>query len=268
MYKRLMTSPLALGLAGILWLPSALQSQQVGPGYNGFDTVTTGSSVTMFDGIPWEGVPIAHTGFYNFGGSIGVQNIGNTDTIIQRVGSPVTAPGGTIGLSVDALQLETVTPVSLGGGPVGNYFVTLDTSAPNTGQLTITSFPNAGSPGTFSDYFTVNFDIRYGSLTGPIVAPEQTLTLTASGDWQTTPPPSGAPPIMHQTGGPPNDWHVVTGDPDFENDPALIDPDSSIPGDEAFQPFGVPETFSTLALLGLGTVCLLAGERRCPTAKA
>jgi hypothetical protein len=214
----------------------------------------------MFDGLPWQGVPIAPTGYYDFGGSIGVQNIGNTDTIIQRLGTPVTAPGGTIGLSVFALQLQTVNQVNLGAG-LGYYYATLDTSYQNTGLLTIDSFPTAGSPGTFTDYFTVNFDIHYGSLTGPIVA-EQGLELNASGDWQTTPPPSDAPPIPHISTGVGNDTHVVAGDPAFEQDALLIDPDSSIPGDEAFQPFGVIPEPSVLALLGLGVLCLAIKTRR------
>jgi len=247
MYKRLLTSPLALGLAGILSLPSALQAQ-VGPGYNGFDTVISGPSVTTFDGLPWAGVPL---GTFDFGS--GAVPVGNTDTIVQRLGSPVTTPGGTIGLAVDALQLVTVNPVSLGGGPVGYYYATLDTSYPNTGLLTIDSFPTAGSPGTFNDYFTVNFDIRYGSVAGPIIA-QQGLQLTAAGDWLTAPPIPSIP-IVHNSGTIPNDLHVVT-----------LDPNPDIP-DDGFYPFGVPEP-SSLSLLGIGAVSLLGRNWRRRTAKA
>jgi hypothetical protein len=247
--KRLLISPVGLGLAGVLCglaLPSALQADdQAGPGFNGFDTVTT---LTKFDGLPWEGVPL---GTFDFGS--GTVNVGNTDTIIQRVGYPVTAPGGTMALDVVALQLQTVNQVSLEGGPVGYYFATLDTSAQNTGVLTIDSFPITGSPGTFNDYFTVNFDVRYGSLAGPIVA-EQGLQLTASGDWLTAPPIPSIP-IVHEDPTD-TDLHVVT-----------LDRDSDIP-DNGFYPFGVPETFSTLALLGIGTLSLLACDWRRRTAKA
>lgn len=242
MHKRLLKSPLVLGLAGILWLPSALQAQPLGAGFNGFDTVTTGPSVTMFDGVPWQGVPL---GTFNFGS--GPVNVGATDTIIQRVGYPVTAPGGTMSLSVDALQLQTVNQVSLGGGPVGYYFVTLDTSAQNTGLLTIDSFPTAGSPGTFHDEFTIYFDIRYGSLTGPIVAPDQNLTLVASGDWWPT-LPSPDPPLVHHDNEGAGDWHVVTIDPSI--------PDTIVDG---FYPTPEP---SGLALLGLGLLSMAIKTRR------
>lgn len=245
MFKRLLISPLVMGLAGILWLPSALQAQPVGAGFNGFDTVTTGPSVTMFDGLPWQGVPL---GTFNFGS--GPVNVGNTDTIIQRLGSPVTAPGGTMSLSVMALQLQTVNQVSLGGGPVGYYYITLDTSAQNTGLLHFDSFPAAGSPGTFHDEFTIYFDIRFGSLNGPIVAPEQSLTLDATGDWLPTLPVPSIP-IDHVYPNPanPTDLHVVT-----------LDPDPNIP-DDGFYVFGVPEP-SGLALFGLGVLCLAIKTRR------
>ena len=249
MYKRLLISP--LGLAAVLCglaLPSALQAQPVGPGYNGFDTVTTGPAVTTFDGLPWQGVPL---GTFDFGS--GPVNVGNTDTIIQRLGTPVTAPGGTIGLTVDALQLQTVNAVSLGGGPVGYYFLTLNTSVPNqnSGQLTIDSFPTAGSPGTFNDYFTVYFDIRYGSLTGPIVAPDQNLTLNASGGWlPALPIPSTPLPHVYPPTGNPTDLHVVT-------------TDLNIPGDivNGFYPFGIPEP-SSLALLCVSALFLAIQTRQ------
>jgi hypothetical protein len=273
MYKRLVKSSLALGLGGILWLPSALHAQQVGSGYNNFDTQTTGSPPTMFDGVPWQGVPI---GTFDFGGSLGVQNVGNTDTIMQRTGTATL--GESFNLTVLALQLQTVTPVSLGGGPLGYYYATLNPNLPSTGSATILSFPTAGysyanpgsgSPGTFSDSFTVNLNVMYGSLSGPIVA-QQGLTFQLSqGDWQTLLPPPSAPPIVHVNNEGPGDYHVVSLDPDA-NPAGINDPGYPDDGDELFYPFGVSEVPepSSLALLGLGAVSLLTRKWRRRTAKA
>jgi hypothetical protein len=248
MFKRLLISPLALGLATVLCglaLPSALQAQnQVLAGYNCFDT----GSGTLYAGTPWVGVPL---GTFDFGS--GPLNVGLTDTIIQRMGPAVTTPGGSMPLQVDALQLMTATPVSIGGGPLGYYYATLNTSFANTGVLTVDSFPSGGSAGTFHDFFTVNVDIRFGALNGPIVAPAgqpgvTQLILDCAAQWQTflpLPPPT----VVHQTGGPPNDWHYVSGDP------------APVPLEEADLFFPIPEP-SGLALLGLGALCLAIKTRR------
>ena len=89
------------------------------PGWNCFDTV----SGTVYNGLLLEGVPL---GTFDFGS--GPVSVGNTDTIIQRLGT-VNASGGTMSISVVALQLQTVNQVNLGAG-LGYYFATLDTSSP------------------------------------------------------------------------------------------------------------------------------------------
>jgi hypothetical protein len=157
-------------------------------------------------------------------------------------------------IAVVALQLQTVNQVSLGGGPVGYYFATLDTSQPNSGVLTIDSFPSGGSPGTFHDDFVVYFDIRYGAINGPIVAEPAPLTLyidPGDGDWWPTLPPSSPPLMHHYPDGPPpwTDLHVVTIDPDVS--------DSIVDG---FYPVGVPEP-SSLALLCCGVLSLALKTR-------
>jgi len=157
------------------------------PGYDLFET-TTG---TNLNGIPLQGVPL---GTYDFGGAIGVQSVGNTDTIVQRLQTatapslPGTAP--TINLQMLALQMETVTPVDLGAG-LNNYFVTLQSirgGPATTGTMDITFANSAG--GTFNSFFDVFYDIRVGALNGPIVnSSDLTLTGTAN-TWTRTPPPS------------------------------------------------------------------------------
>jgi hypothetical protein len=118
----------------------------------------------------------------------------NTDTIIQRTQAvTVAAPGdtGTTQLSVFALQLETAMPISFMGGPLGDYFVTLQSirgGPASTGSMNITFASTAG--GTFTSTLDLNLDIRFGSLTGPIVDSLNNLALTNSGDsWGRTPTP-------------------------------------------------------------------------------
>jgi len=135
------------------------------------------------------GVPL---GTYNFdtissGGSnngymAGVQNVGNTDTIVERL-SPVTVSGGTTPLQLVALQLETVSAVTIAGLGTGNLFVTLTPGAPETGSMTI------NSNDTFTSTLNITFDVHFGSLTGTTIATGLTDTLNGSGFWSHTAPP-------------------------------------------------------------------------------
>jgi len=150
--------------------------------YDLFETLP----VSSFPGLGnLMGVPL---GTFDFGsGPVGV---GTTDTIVQRLSDvTVAAPGdtGSTGLLVKALQMETVTPVDFGGAGLDNYFVTLSQSQPSTGTIDITFASPAG--GTFSSSLEITFDIRKGSLNGPIII-SPTLTLTNSGAlWDRIPPP-------------------------------------------------------------------------------
>ena len=82
--------------------------------------------------------------------------------------------------------------MSLGGGPLGYYYVTLNTLHSSSGTLTLDTFPSGGTGGTFDTTFQVYFDIRYGSLSGPIVAPDQTLNLSITGaPWSRNAPTTG-----------------------------------------------------------------------------
>jgi hypothetical protein len=158
----------------------------------GFDLFQTQASGTMFNGVNFMGVPL---GTYNFGGSIGTQNTGNTDTIVQRLASssvsttPSTA--SPINLQITALQLESTTPVNYNGNGLNNYFLTLQSAragggTASTGQMDIT-FNNA-SGGTFSSFFDIFFDIRQGSLSGPIVDSNSVLLSNSSVPWGRTAP--------------------------------------------------------------------------------
>jgi len=170
----------------------------------GYDLFQTDAANTNFNGVPFMGVPI---GLFNFGGSIGVQNVGNTDTIVQRLSSVTAPPGGsgTSSLIMQAPQLETTAPPTA-FGPLANYFIPLQSprgGPATTGTITINfANPTPGPPpptqpvaGTFTSFFDVFFDIRMGSLTGPIVFSGE-LPLTNSGaQWSHYPPP-GATQIV------------------------------------------------------------------------
>src|SRR5438105_138265 len=67
-----------LGLLAALAVPSVSRADnRVAPGWDLFAT----QPGTSFMGVPFTGVPL---GTFNFGGTIGTQPTGDTDTIVQR----------------------------------------------------------------------------------------------------------------------------------------------------------------------------------------
>jgi hypothetical protein len=179
MRRLFLAAAVFLGIFGDAVLPSA-RADVVLPGYDLFTT----SAGTSFQGVPFQGVPL---GTFNFGGTVGVQNTGTTDTIIQRLDS-VSSPSGTTRLLMNALQLESSVPTNLGLG-VGFYFITLQSARPTGGPASTGSMTINFAPNTFSSSLDVFFDVRFGSLNGPI-AQSSDLVLTSSGTpWQH--PPTG-----------------------------------------------------------------------------
>jgi hypothetical protein len=156
-------------------------SLTVAAGYDLFET-TTGSSYGPLG--PLVGVPL---GTFNFGG--GSVATGNADTIVQRV-SPVTVPAagdtGMTGLVVNALQMETATPINLGNG-LNNYFVTLTPTAASTGMMNITFASTAG--GTFTSTLDIFFDVHQGALNGPVVLSSEAVLSNSGAPWERIPPP-------------------------------------------------------------------------------
>jgi len=163
----------------------------------GYDLFETVAADTMFGTPPTGlgnlmGVPL---GTFNFGS--GTVNTGLTDTIVQRNADVnVAATAGSTGstsLTMRALQLETVTPVNFMSFGLNNYFVTLNPTTASTGTLNLTFNSNAG--GTFTSNLDVFFDIRAGSLTGPVVVADQELILTSTAEPWGRIPPAGAETI-------------------------------------------------------------------------
>jgi PEP-CTERM motif len=255
------------GLASILLTPAEGRAGfDVAAGYDLFQTVP-GDSSGGGTGIallgPLQGVPL---GSYNFGGAIGLQNVGLTDTILQR-NQEVTGTGvgfsGTSTLTLAALQLETVAPVDLGiGQGAQNYFVTLESTrggTASTGTITIT-FGAGGLSGTFSSSLDVFVDIRQGSLTGPIVESTSFMLSSTNVPWTNLPPPGaetidGVNQYLSGTNGDPSK--------DFWPGPFVeMDPDNPSNPHHDVAPALVPEPASIL-MLGMGTIGLgLYGWRR------
>ena len=172
---------LAVTLLLVLPAPSHATSQI----NTGWDLLAT-QQPTNFGGVPFVGVP---QGTFNFGGSIGTKGVGNADTIVERLGNATTgAP--TIPVELLALHLRSSVPTNFGLG-VGFYFVTLQSERggpATTGQMAINGI--AADGGTFNSFFDVFFDIRLGSVNGPI-ALSQDLVLTGSGiPWGESAPPN------------------------------------------------------------------------------
>ncbi|HMD55258.1 MAG TPA: PEP-CTERM sorting domain-containing protein [Phycisphaerae bacterium] len=177
------------GLAAVgstLLCSSFASAQQVNPGYDLFQTLTG----TQFMGSPFDGVPLGNYAFPNPGNSPNpiTYNTGDADTIVQRMDTAT--PGSpTVGLQMNALQLVSDTPISFGGGPLGFYYVTLQSSdgtgPVTTGGMTINF--NTPTSGTFNSFFDIFFDVHFAALNGPIVYQSDLLLTNSGAEWSNLP---------------------------------------------------------------------------------
>ena len=147
----------------------------------GFDLFQTEPGTGLFGvgtspDIPFAGVPFLT---FDFGGAVGVQDIGNTDTIVERKQDAGPTGPSTIPIELVALSLQSLDPVDLStlGGPRVSeiIFVTLQSDRgrnpndpnpgpPSDGQMDI-DFNNQ----TFDSEFEVFFDIRVNGFDGQII---------------------------------------------------------------------------------------------------
>jgi hypothetical protein len=169
----------------------------VAPGWDLFSTVP----ITSFSGALFKGVSL---GTFDFGGAIGVRNVGNADTIVQRLGT-ANAPSGTIPIEMLALQLMSTAPVNLGAG-TDFYYITLQSvhgGPDSVGSMTINFDPEPASltdqHGTFDSFFDIFFDLRISAPDGQIVfSNTDALRLTSDNvPWahQLLPPPLEIPGV-------------------------------------------------------------------------
>ncbi len=180
--KRL-RSVLAVGLVVLSVAPA--RAAVVSPGWDLLQTLPG----TVFVGAPFTGVPLVS---YDFGGAIGVQPTGNTDTIVQRldVASVPLPPGSdTISVELVALNLVSVNLIDLGLG-LDHYYITLQSARggpTSTGAMTIQFTDAAG--GTFDSLLDVFFDVRKGASQGPIALSDDVLLASSGSSWDRDPPP-------------------------------------------------------------------------------
>jgi hypothetical protein len=168
--------------------------------HSGWDLLWTQPG-TQFLGDSYVGVPL---GNYNFGGAIGLQYVGYTDTIVHRLVN-ATVPGPvppsqstTISIQMDALQLASAVPISFGGGPLGTYYITLQSARggpASLGSMTISFDSQVGEPfttphGTFDSSWDIFFDVRYAALNGPIVYSADMALGSTGTEWVHYPPNS------------------------------------------------------------------------------
>jgi MYXO-CTERM domain-containing protein len=188
-----LTTTLIVGLLCVLGSPGVGQASfMIEPGFDLFRSTEN----TVFDGIPLVGVPL---GTFNFGPPIGVRNVGDASTIVERqaaAAAPGPGPAPAIPIELVALQLMSQNPVDLNPDPgvVDEHllFVTLQSERggeASTGEMVITFNDDHSGPGphgTFTSFFDVFFDIRIDSLNGPIITSGQ-LPLQSCAD---EPPPT------------------------------------------------------------------------------
>jgi hypothetical protein len=225
-------------------------------GWDLFQT-TTGSN---FLGIPLEGVPL---GNFDFGGTIGSQPVGPTDTIVQRMApaSPSMLPGAAPNIPIElvALQLRSTAPVTVIGSitlPMADFmYITLQSDrpgggTPSQGQMGIT-FSGAGNGGTFDSFFDVFYDLRVGSLTGPIIYSDH-LTLTGDDNaWNRQ-----APPGAIVINGVNNNLNGFNNSGDFWPIPPVVEQHPTL-GAHVVTPAAIPEVSAFLCgglALGLAAV--------------
>jgi hypothetical protein len=123
-------------------------------------------------------------GTYNFGGAIGVQNVGAADTVIDIQGPGTTGPSNTavVNIQLDALQLQTTRMY----GSTRVYF-TLDPSQPSTSTMDMT-FNSQETGGTFTSSLNMFVDIRVGSIDGPLPGTGGGLMSSGACTWSRTAP--------------------------------------------------------------------------------
>ena len=116
---------------------------------------------------------------FDFGGSLGLQDVARTDTIIRRnSGATLTTTSDSFTTSIDivALSHRSENQLDLGAG-LAYYYVSLG-SGPTSGSMTI------NGDGTWTNNFSFNIDLHRDSSTGPVDVAGIPVNLSGSGRWE------------------------------------------------------------------------------------
>ena len=169
--------------------PTTIQAQfEVAPGFDLWTTDPDGTGFNFFGTplpagppIAFQGVPL---GTFDFGGTIGVQNVGDTDTIIRRleVANAGVGQTDTIEIELVALQLRSVTPLTV-GPDTDFYYITLSQSQPTLSRMDV-MFNDANSGNFDFAIQNISIDIRKGAIDGPVLFSDvRVLTTQQANPW-------------------------------------------------------------------------------------
>lgn len=151
---------------------------------SGWELLETTHVLTL-EGIQWKGVPL---GTFDFGGQVGVQEVGTADTVVRReFVSEGLNQFETHYLVVEAMQWVSLSPFDAGAG-LDLHYITLSSPTGGGRLNTFIGWDGQGI-GPVCDYLLdFEFEVRKGALDGPVV--DFGLTRFAALDmcWSAQPP--------------------------------------------------------------------------------
>ena len=158
------------------------------PGFDLFDPIPGTGVFLLSDVYPFIGVPL---GSFDFGA--GPVSTGTADTVVERLTSAIGPGTVPIPVQLRAMQLVSTTPIDLGFG-LDFHYLTLQAAA-SLGTMLWTEDPGyhgpAPPPHGVANYLALNwlFDVRLGSLGGPVVFSDSKMLSSAGTPWSHFPPP-------------------------------------------------------------------------------
>lgn len=132
---------------------------------SGWELLETTHVLTL-EGIQWKGVPL---GTFDFGGQVGVREVGTADTVIRREFESETWPDQVCyNLVVEALQWVSVNPFDAGAGQDLHY-ITLSSPTGGGRLNTFVGWDGQGVGPVCDHSVPIAFEVRKGALDGPVV---------------------------------------------------------------------------------------------------